>query len=107
MLSAFGLYCSHAVFFSNQYSLYSYFEPIYVFSMLSILPLYYIYTLSLTSTFSGGISTYTFEWRNPANAVIASSQNTTLTPAVAGTYTVIITDGSGATTSSTVNDSLS
>lgn len=64
-------------------------------------------TLSLTSTFSGGISTYAFEWRNPANAVIASSQNTTLTPAVAGIYTVIITDGSGATTSSTVNVTVS
>ncbi len=64
-------------------------------------------TLSLTSTFTGGISTYSFEWRNPANAVIATSQNTTLTPAVAGTYTVIITDGSGATTSSSVNVTVS
>jgi hypothetical protein len=64
-------------------------------------------TLALSSTFNGGISTYSFEWRNPSNTVIATSQNTTLTPAVAGTYTVIITDGSGATTSSTVNVTVS
>ncbi|HRG57722.1 MAG TPA: PKD domain-containing protein [Bacteroidia bacterium] len=64
-------------------------------------------TLNLTSTFSGGISTYSFEWRNPSNSVIASSQNTTVTPAVAGNYTVKITDGSGATTTSVVNVTVS
>lgn len=64
-------------------------------------------TLSLNSTFNGGISTYTFEWRNPSNAIIATSQNTSLTPAVAGIYTVKITDGSGATASSTVNVTVS
>lgn len=64
-------------------------------------------TLNLTSTFSGGISTYAFEWRNPSNTVIATSQNTTVTPAVAGNYTVMITDGSGATTTSVVNVTVS
>ena len=64
-------------------------------------------SLNLTSSFSGGISNYTFEWRNPSNVVIASSQNTTVTPAVAGNYTVKITDGSGATTTSVVNVTVS
>jgi PKD repeat protein len=59
-------------------------------------------TIALNSTFSGGISAYTFEWRNPSNAVFSTSQNTTVTPAVAGTYNVVITDGSGATASSNV-----
>ncbi len=49
MLFAFALYCSHAVFFNNQYHLYSYFEALYLFSMLSIYPLYYNYTISLAS----------------------------------------------------------
>lgn len=64
-------------------------------------------TLQLSSTFSGGISTYTFEWRNPSNVVIATTQNTTVTPAVAGTYSVTITDGSGATAISNVSVSVS
>jgi hypothetical protein len=64
-------------------------------------------TVTLNSSFSGGISNYNFEWRDPSNAVISSSQNTSLTPATAGTYTVIITDGSGATNSATVNVTVS
>jgi len=49
MFFAFLNYFSHAVYFSNQYRLYSYFESIYIFSVLSLYPLYYNYVLSLTS----------------------------------------------------------
>lgn len=49
MLFAFALYCSHAVFFTNQYRLYSFFEALYLFSILSMYPLYYNYTISLAS----------------------------------------------------------
>ncbi len=59
-------------------------------------------TLNLTATWSGGISAYTFSWKNPSNTVFSTTQNPTVTPAVAGTYNVIITDGSGATASSNV-----
>lgn len=48
MVVAFFLYCSHAIFFSKQYQLYSYIEGIYIFSMLSLYPLYYNYLLKLT-----------------------------------------------------------
>lgn len=64
-------------------------------------------TLSLNSSFNGGISTYTFEWRNPSNTIIATSQNTTVTPAVAGNYSVTVTDGSGATAISNIVVSVS
>lgn len=63
-------------------------------------------TLNLNATFSGGISAYSFEWRNPSNNLISTAQSTTVTPAVAGTYTVKITDGSGATSTSNVIVSL-
>jgi len=49
MIIAFLLYCSHAVFFSGLYHLYSYFEGIYIFTMLSIYPMYYIYIVMLTT----------------------------------------------------------
>jgi AraC-like DNA-binding protein len=49
MAVAFLLYCSHAIFFNNLYELYSYIEGVYIFSMLSLYPLYYVYLLSLTS----------------------------------------------------------
>ena len=49
MVLAFLLYCSHAIFFSKQYMLYSYIECIYIFSMLSLYPLYYNYLLLLTT----------------------------------------------------------
>ena len=49
MIFSFLLYCSHAVFFSNLYYLYSYIEFIYVFCMLSIYPMYFIYLQSLTT----------------------------------------------------------
>ena len=48
MVLAFFLYCSHAIFFSNKYYLYSYIEFIYIFSMLSLYPLFYNYLLLLT-----------------------------------------------------------
>lgn len=49
MILAFLLYCSHAIFFSKLYDLYSYIECIYIFSMLSVYPMYFIY-LSLLAT---------------------------------------------------------
>lgn len=49
MILAFFLYCSHAIFFSKLYDLYSYIECIYIFSMLSVYPMYFIY-LSLLAT---------------------------------------------------------
>ncbi len=48
MVLAFFLYSSHAIFFSKEYNLYSYIEFIYIFSMLSLYPLYYNYLLLLT-----------------------------------------------------------
>jgi AraC-like DNA-binding protein len=48
MVVSFLLYCSHAIFFSKQYHLYSYVEGFYIFSMLSLYPLYYNYLLMLT-----------------------------------------------------------
>jgi len=50
MVLAFLLYSSHAIFFNNLYKLYSNLESIYIFSMLSLYPMYYIYLLSLTSS---------------------------------------------------------
>jgi AraC-like DNA-binding protein len=49
MIFGFLIYCSHAIFFSKLYHLYSYFEGIYIFSMLSVYPLYYNYLLLLTT----------------------------------------------------------
>lgn len=49
MLMAFILYISHAIFFNNYYKIYSYIEFIYIFSRLSLYPLYYFYLLSLST----------------------------------------------------------
>jgi len=49
MVVAFLLYCSHAIFFSKLYYLYAYIECVYIFSMLSIYPLYYNYLLLLST----------------------------------------------------------
>ena len=48
MVLAFFLYCSHAIFFSKEYYLYSYIEFIYIFSMLALHPLFYNYLLLLS-----------------------------------------------------------
>ena len=40
MVLAFLLYCTHAIFFSKLYNLYSYVESLYLLTMLSIYPLY-------------------------------------------------------------------
>lgn len=48
MALAFLLYCSHAVFFSHRYCTYALIECIYIFSMLSLYPMYYIYLRLLT-----------------------------------------------------------
>jgi len=53
MLLAFMLYCTHAIFFSQLYKLYSYFESLYLFTMLSVYPLYYIYILLRTNENAG------------------------------------------------------
>ena len=53
MVLAFFLYCTHAIFFSNLYTLYSYFESLYLLTMLSIYPMYYIYILLRTSEDAG------------------------------------------------------
>ena len=49
MLMAFVLYISHAIFFNNYYKIYSYIECIYIFSMLSLYPIYYLYLVSLST----------------------------------------------------------
>ena len=49
MLMAFVLYISHAIFFNNFYLLYSYIECFYIFSMLSLYPIYYLYLVSLST----------------------------------------------------------
>ncbi|HSH19672.1 MAG TPA: helix-turn-helix domain-containing protein [Draconibacterium sp.] len=49
MVTAFLLYFSHVIFFSNQYKLYSFIEVVYIFSSLSVYPMYFIYIFLLTS----------------------------------------------------------
>jgi len=53
MVLSFLLYCTHAIFFSQLYNLYSYFESLYIFTMLSVYPLYYIYILLRTNEDAG------------------------------------------------------
>ncbi len=53
MVLSFLLYCTHAIFFSELYNLYSYFESLYLFTMLSVYPLYYIYVLLRTNADAG------------------------------------------------------
>lgn len=48
MILAFGVYFSHALYFQNQYSAYLFFDPIYIFSSLSVFPMYYWYIKLLT-----------------------------------------------------------
>lgn len=48
MIGAFGVYFSHAIFFSKQIELYLLFDPIYVFATLSVYPLFYWYIKLLT-----------------------------------------------------------
>ena len=48
MILAFGVYFSHALYFQNQYSAYLFFDPIYIFSSLSVYPMYYWYIKLLT-----------------------------------------------------------
>ena len=49
MLMAFVLYISHAIFFSNFYKIYLQIEFVYIFSMLSLYPIYYLYLISLST----------------------------------------------------------
>ncbi len=48
MFAAFLLYLSHAVFFNQNISAYPYFDPVYIFAVLSVYPLYYWYVKLLT-----------------------------------------------------------
>ena len=48
MILAFGVYFSHALYFQNQHSVYLFFDPIYIFSSLSVYPMYYWYIKLLT-----------------------------------------------------------
>lgn len=45
------LYLSHSVYFSHQYQLYVFFDPLYVLAMLSVYPLYYGYIKKLTTDY--------------------------------------------------------
>ncbi len=49
MILSFLLYSCHAIFFSNFYRLYSSVEFVYVFTMLSVYPMYFIYLKIITS----------------------------------------------------------
>lgn len=53
MVLALLLYCTHAIFFSELYNLYAYFESLYFLTMLSVYPLYYIYILLRTTEDAG------------------------------------------------------
>lgn len=48
MILAFGVYFSHALFFQKQYIAYLFFDPVYLFSSLSVYPMYYLYIRLLT-----------------------------------------------------------
>ena len=48
MIFAFGVYFSHALYFKNQFEAYLLFDVIYVFSSLSVYPMYYWYIKLLT-----------------------------------------------------------
>ena len=48
MVLAFGVYFSHALYFRSPYSVYLFFDPIYIFSSLSVYPMYYWYIKLLT-----------------------------------------------------------
>lgn len=48
MILAFGVYFSHALFFQKQLALYLFFDPVYLFSSLSVYPMYYLYIRLLT-----------------------------------------------------------
>jgi AraC-like DNA-binding protein len=48
MFAAFLLYLSHAVFFNHKPTVYTSFDPVYIFAVLSVYPLYYWYIKLLT-----------------------------------------------------------
>jgi AraC-like DNA-binding protein len=48
MIGASMVYFSHTVFFTNQYLLYLYIDPVYIFATMSVYPLYYWYIKLLT-----------------------------------------------------------
>jgi len=48
MLVAFVLYFCHGLYFTHQYHLYTWFDPIYNFASLAVYPMYYLYVRLLT-----------------------------------------------------------
>lgn len=59
MVMAFLLYTCHAIFFNNFYLLYSSIEFIYVFTMLTVYPIYFVY-LKILTTDEFGIKKHLF-----------------------------------------------
>lgn len=55
--------------------------------------------LHLTATPTGGVGPYSYEWNGPSG-FSSTSQNPIVSPAVAGTYSVTVTDDGGITASS-------
>lgn len=51
MLASTLVYLSHAAFFSHQFLLYLFFDPIYIFSTLAVYPLFYWYLRLLTTDY--------------------------------------------------------
>ncbi|WP_293685011.1 SdrD B-like domain-containing protein, partial [Spirosoma sp. 48-14] len=58
-------------------------------------------TGSVSAQVSGGSPAYSYQWRNAAGSVVATSQN--LTNASPGSYTVIVTDATGCTALASAN----
>ncbi|WP_293689915.1 SprB repeat-containing protein, partial [Spirosoma sp. 48-14] len=56
---------------------------------------------SVSAQVSGGSPAYSYQWRNAAGSVVATSQ--TLTNASPGSYTVIVTDATGCTALASAN----
>lgn len=49
MVMACILYFTHAIFFSKQFHLYSFLESVYIFTMLSLYPMYFFYIVMVTN----------------------------------------------------------
>jgi AraC-like DNA-binding protein len=49
MVLACIVYITHLIFFSNKFHLYSFLEGVYIFTMLSVYPMYYFYIILVTT----------------------------------------------------------
>lgn len=54
---------------------------------------------SISVTVDGGVSPYTYEWRDAARNIVGESASLSLTPKVSNTYSVTVTDARGAVAS--------